>query len=329
MGRTPSGSPVVIQHSSPSSASDHDGQKWHRIHCSDTDLCQAMCIRDAFGFTDNNKKEVSKKERVWSLGDGVRRDYGTCRVSRLYPARINCDLCATFIVDRAGEALFFFCWRCRRAGRSFQLCVDCHEGGAFGSAGTRVNSLTRRSPRSTGVFTSAGQQSSTSLESGVDPALFGRVPSLRRSPCNTVTSLGTPAAAPTSSQSPAVSRSPSLGSMQQLQLTSSHGLQLKGTIPSGTWKGEIKEGRSRRTAKRELTFLSDGRLTGTGDEGCTLKGSFTNGPSHFRVNWVELYEWGQFKVSAQLSVSERAGAQLEGEFVASDGGSGLVVLRYP
>mmetsp|Transcript_86501 Transcript_86501/g.253184 ORF Transcript_86501/g.253184 Transcript_86501/m.253184 type:complete len:352 (+) Transcript_86501:58-1113(+) len=271
-------------------------QKWHKSHCSDTDFGSAVRIRDAFEF-DASNKEVSKRERVWSIGDGARRDYGTVKVARGYPSKIECDVCGIFIVDRNGENLFFFCWRCRRAGRSLRMCAGCYEDGALGDG-------PRQLPDQHGPGVAATQSGG------------GRAGSKQRS-ASVRSSQGA-----LRSPGPKASRG-STGSSSPSAQTLSPG------IPSGTWKGWIMEGRNRRVIKRTLSFLMGGSIIGSGDEGCTVEGSWRGGVFYHHVKWVEMYEWGQLEVAVQLTVTTPTAAHLEGEFSASDGGKGMLDLTFP
>lgn len=96
------------------------------------------------------------------------------------------------------------------------------------------------------------------------------------------------------------------------------------------WKGEIKEGRSRRSVALSLTFNLGGSIVGSGgQERCTLEGSFhSGGEKHYHVKWVEVYDWGRLEVTGQLFVKNLQDAHIEGDFSASDGGKGQLHLTF-
>jgi len=290
---------------------DSSSLRWHSNHCVGTDLGRAMTIREAFDFDDSKKKEVSKKERVWSMGDGVRRDYGTIKVSRLYPPRVNCDVCGTFIVDRQGERAFYFCWRCRRAGRSFHICEACYDQGSLGTTPRSRGRPSRRMGHSVsdgGRLTPHGSTRRNSKESSNS---FSRRPSRESSRS---VSLGT--------SGDIASRVPSKASVNAVAT-------MDKAIPSGTWKGTFEEGGNRRPAKRELSFVASGLIVGSGADGCSLEGFFNNRSGGlYNVEWTETYEWGRIEVTAWLSLAPRQDAHIDGQFFASDGGKGRLDLRY-
>jgi len=97
-------------------------------------------------------------------------------------------------------------------------------------------------------------------------------------------------------------------------------------ILSGIWKGRIKEGGSSRDAERQLYFFSNGSITGSGAEGCTLSGSF----SGKMLQWVETYDWGTMELHLEVK-SKQWGkpATIAGSFQTTDGGTGSVSLSSP
>mmetsp|Transcript_107878 Transcript_107878/g.343818 ORF Transcript_107878/g.343818 Transcript_107878/m.343818 type:complete len:362 (+) Transcript_107878:123-1208(+) len=292
---------------------DLDVTRWHMKNCVQTDLCQAWAIRDAFDFDANDRKEVSKNVRLSSVGDGAHRNYG--RTSRLYPVKINCDACGTFIQDRQGTKPFYFCWRCRRAKRSLLLCVSCYEAGA-------VSPPTMRASRRAWTIGIASNNSGEALA-----VLSGNLRTTERSK-----SVGVVSRIPSGIEEEGSRSYP----MTKIISSEKSGFQVD--IPSGTWKGEIEEktmrSRSRRKATRELRFHAGGSLTGTCDEGCQVAGHFTfrgtaKGRGLYDVTWVETHAWGQLTVVAELSVASPLEAMIDGSFSASDGGKGLLGLTFP
>jgi len=280
-------------------AMEAEQQKWHTRHCAETDFSRAFTIRDAFDFDDTKKKSVSKSERIWCVGDGAHRNYGTVKVSCLYPVKIHCNACSAFIVDRLDEGLFYFCWRCRRAGRATLLCEGCYEVGERLLEETAAPGLGARRA-SAGFYSLPGPGLNHLSLPDARPLLDARSPA-RTPQMSRVT--------PTASQD---SKAP-----------------LCSEVPSGMWNGTFEEGRSRRVEKRKLNFLASGEVTGSGAEQCRVTGHFLKqGGAFYMVEWTEMHPWGRLQVSAKLTVSSPADARIEGEFTASDGGAGKLQLQF-
>jgi len=305
-GLTPSRMQVPVlsghDHSSMVGEAESDNARWHRTHCTCTDLCKAMTIRDAYDYNDSKKKEVS-------VGLNVRRrSFGDAhmKVPVLYPPKIHCDTCGVFIVDRSREQPFYFCWRCRRAGRSLQLCTCCYEAGVFE---TRERWATQRAQRPG----TNGDDDALKLEEAEPVVSWGQVRS--EGSVSDVSSLSIFSHGEASQRLSTQSTSPAYASLSV-------------DVPSGRWTGEFEEKRSRRCASRDLTFLASGKVMGSGSEGCTLQGFFSaKRAGQYDVMWTESHAWGELTVRGEVSSVDPHDTYLRGDFAASDGGRGWLELN--
>eukprot|EP00747_Dinoflagellata_sp_TGD_P163819 gnl/TRDRNA2_/TRDRNA2_182928_c0_seq1.p1 gnl/TRDRNA2_/TRDRNA2_182928_c0~~gnl/TRDRNA2_/TRDRNA2_182928_c0_seq1.p1 ORF type:complete len:338 (+),score=34.52 gnl/TRDRNA2_/TRDRNA2_182928_c0_seq1:60-1073(+) len=130
-GRSPNRSPSP----SPRPA-DKDGKEvlaepadvaWHRAHCTDRDLATAKTVAEAYPYDARDMITIHKKEQYWGLDR--RQDWGNIRVHHSVK-QINCDVCGTFVVDRKGHELFYYCTNCRKNHRKLELCPTCYACGA-------------------------------------------------------------------------------------------------------------------------------------------------------------------------------------------------------
>jgi len=311
-------SKTYSERSGDSTAASHseDACAWHRAHCADTDLCCAVRIRDAYDFDDSKRKDVVKREQA-----GV-RNFGTVKISRLYPLKIYCDVCRTFIVDRSGEEAFYFCWRCRRAQRALALCTTCFERGALSSGPRRRTSRTHSRHSTVARELPFDEDMGSNGSSPTAKASYSRNNSKHVTSALLNSTVGSGGGA-------ADARASSRGSTRH-PTTVSVSQPLSTVLPSGLWIGQFEELGSRRAAQRTITFRKDGSLVGYGDDNCSFTGSFASGLNSYHVKWVEIHEWGQLEVKADISVgAAEKEAQINGKFTACDGGKGSIHLRSP
>lgn len=258
----------------------------HEKSCTDKQLCLATTIRDAFPFNDD-KKIVEKRDRLGSFDHTrgkVRGNWGDITVGRLV-AKVTCSVCRETVLERSGEQPFYYCTRCRDAGRRFVLCTRCYKAGELATGPREGTSNPKQLTRA---------KSDLSDVCGVDPSWDRSARAADRLPHHAQTF---PQASVECSVAPDTE-----------------------TVPSGLWKGSLVEDEIRRTIERQLVFCG-GRVTGSGMEGCSLQGSYTNG----KVKWAETHEWGTITVSAAIV----QGRCIRGEFTTSDGGKGALQLAVP
>jgi len=102
--------------------------------------------------------------------------------------------------------------------------------------------------------------------------------------------------------------------------------------PSGTWKGVLREGNAARDCAYQISFSSDGFVSGdvpghansaTGSKTVRLAGSYRTGV----VEWREEHAWGDLCVNAKPTLTTGEFARMRGSFTTSDGGSGTLDLR--
>eukprot|EP00931_Biecheleriopsis_adriatica_P055369 TRINITY_DN32724_c0_g1_i1.p1 TRINITY_DN32724_c0_g1~~TRINITY_DN32724_c0_g1_i1.p1 ORF type:complete len:626 (+),score=96.01 TRINITY_DN32724_c0_g1_i1:24-1880(+) len=87
----------------------------------------ALCsrLREAYevGFRAQKRdKPTATDKNLGGSGDALR----VRRVAKV--ESIDCDACGAHLahVDKPGPAWFYYCRRCKRAGKRFELCLQCH-----------------------------------------------------------------------------------------------------------------------------------------------------------------------------------------------------------
>lgn len=110
---------------------EHADVIWHQKNCMHGHLSQCMTIAEAYPFDESNRKTVSKNESIMTGGERLAQDksqsrWGAANVHKLGPARILCDVCGIFILDREMRTPFYVCVNCRSHGRKLEVCVKCY-----------------------------------------------------------------------------------------------------------------------------------------------------------------------------------------------------------
>lgn len=114
---------------------DSKSMKRHKEHCTDKDLKMAKTIAEAYPFTEEDRKIISKKEKVFHGADGRRHDWGNVSVAKMQ-SKVHCNVCKGYILDKYETKQFYFCMRCRRDStpnqdHHFELCLQCFDEGAL------------------------------------------------------------------------------------------------------------------------------------------------------------------------------------------------------
>lgn len=110
---------------------EHADVIWHQKNCMHGHLAQCMTIAEAYPYDDARRKSVAKNETVMTGGERISQEavhgrWGAAWVNKLGPARILCDVCGVFIVDRESRTPFYVCVNCRSHGRKLEVCVKCY-----------------------------------------------------------------------------------------------------------------------------------------------------------------------------------------------------------
>lgn len=110
---------------------EHADVIWHQKNCMHGHLIECQTIAEAYPFDESHRKSVSKVETVMTGGERVGQassagKWGSANINKLGPARILCDVCGVFILDRDSHTPFYVCANCRSHKRKLEVCVKCY-----------------------------------------------------------------------------------------------------------------------------------------------------------------------------------------------------------
>jgi len=104
--------------------------KWPLGHemeyeCRLDDMVLCSKVRDAYevGFRGKKRDKPTVMEQLLGgTGDAMR----VRRIAKV--EQVSCDNCGRHLADadKPGERFFYYCRRCKRSGRRFELCIACH-----------------------------------------------------------------------------------------------------------------------------------------------------------------------------------------------------------
>lgn len=297
---------------------DDKGIAYHNENCKDSDLYRFTTIRQAYAF-ENNQKTVEKKERVYGMLDRKQKHWGNTTVTQRGVLQIVCNGCNTKVVDRQGECPFYVCMRCRNAGHKLELCQKCYDQGVDGDrAPSKTSSLRGRAP------SKASDQSTPRLnhrasQDGLSSQTGSRTRSSTGEPPRRLSGIDS-SPMHDSTRFETAGRRPSVVAGGQAPRRPSAAGAGTDDIPNARWEASVTEEKRTRKEHRDLTFRSDGRVTGSGPEDCKIVGNHTLKAGQGNAMWIETYSWGTLEYSGKFSTVKR----VHGTFKTSDGSKGTI-----
>lgn len=291
--------------------------QWHVKNCTDADLLLVQTINEAYPFKAEERKRVSKMEKVHGLEDR-QQNWGHVSVTKMQK-KVNCAACKGYILDRYEEMPFHFCMKCRNHEDDchFELCIVCYNEGAH-ATGPREKSEAPKGAPGTGESMGGGkiQQVEGAHHSLHEDNPYAIAKGLASRLDTHKEAKGRLSASPNHSPRPGPAPRGGCG-----------GGKPHATIPSGNWKGKVSEGASSRPTVYKLMFAESGAISGTGPESCAVDGKIGSGAkgADHKFTWTETYAWGKNDVTGTFHYGDHP-VQIKSTFKSSDGGGGKIDL---